>query len=587
MTHPDSHYSRGMIAAGFPQQPSLENGEQELLKAIHQGNPDAFWCLWLKFSDKLFDRCLRWTKGNYTEAEDVHADCMIKARERVQQYAGKIRNAEAWFIRLVNNHCIDIYRQRKNLVSVGEDTHFRDTFCTSKLAPDERLINGQHVSSLIRFASGLGSDLKTPFFLHFIYGQTYAEIANKCGISQVNVRKRIQLARKSLRQKLSQWETGKATPEESSPLNTLLDVSQTASVPDSFSVKPCCVLKVIPMRFENGLVLNAHIYISKTSAFASTIAQLENYVRKHPRGWKKHLELARAYELAGEGSKALEHYGILSQKRPTNPSIVWRFTQLLEISGQLDDAANILQNMANKIGEIGLAYFGRSLALQGNWVKAEQVLHRAANQFPKDSFSKYLLSFFLFQIDRFDEALHHLNVLLASEPNHLPASSLRLEIHRLQGEQASFLDHLLQHLQIHPNHPLAIKRGVDTSLNNGTFSEYWYALLEKLTPLASHSSFYLESWCLYHQVLGNNHKAQKLLESFVKMHPGEPGGWYRLARWYFQQKRIDQALSALARGNALSIRIGHQENKSLPQHQNELEIALNQSPLLPRCAVFI
>ena len=67
-----------------------------------------FWQLWQEMQDQLYRCCLRLMNFNSTDAEDALSQAMLKAREKVLRYAGKIRNLKAWLMQVTRNLCIDI-----------------------------------------------------------------------------------------------------------------------------------------------------------------------------------------------------------------------------------------------------------------------------------------------------------------------------------------------------------------------------------------------------------------------------------------------------------------------------------------------
>ena len=56
----------------------------------------AFWQRWEQYRDYLYRCCIKWMGGNPTDAEDALSRAMLKAWEKVQNYAGEIANFKAW-----------------------------------------------------------------------------------------------------------------------------------------------------------------------------------------------------------------------------------------------------------------------------------------------------------------------------------------------------------------------------------------------------------------------------------------------------------------------------------------------------------
>src|SRR5919199_560069 len=80
-----------------------------------------FWQQWQQYRDCLHRCCIKWMGGNLTDAEDALSRAMLKAWEKVQQYAGKIANYKSWLTRLTHNLCVDIYRERSRGANRVED----------------------------------------------------------------------------------------------------------------------------------------------------------------------------------------------------------------------------------------------------------------------------------------------------------------------------------------------------------------------------------------------------------------------------------------------------------------------------------
>lgn len=79
-----------------------------------------FWLQWQQYRDTLYHCCLKWM-GNPMDAEDALSRAMLKAWDKVQQYAGEITNFKAWLTSLTHNLCIDIHREHSRSANRVED----------------------------------------------------------------------------------------------------------------------------------------------------------------------------------------------------------------------------------------------------------------------------------------------------------------------------------------------------------------------------------------------------------------------------------------------------------------------------------
>ncbi len=187
-----------------------------------------FWLLWQKHQNYLYRRCLRWMGGNPTEAEDALSRAMLKAWEKVQEYAGKITNLKSWLTRLTHNLCMDIHRQRSRSANRVEDIEaIGDSLVLvcSEDTPQIILEIEEKNIQIHRAIEKLPSRLRQTFILHFYQELSYQEIAQLQEISYDNVCKRISQGRKILRKELRRYfieedkkENDKSVPPASNKL---------------------------------------------------------------------------------------------------------------------------------------------------------------------------------------------------------------------------------------------------------------------------------------------------------------------------------------------------------------------------------
>lgn len=167
-----------------------------------------FWLLWQEHQNYLYHRCLGWMCGNPTEAEDALSQAMLKASEKVQQYAGKITNIKGWLTTLTHNLCVDIHRQHSRSANRVEDIEAigdEQALVCSEDTPEIILETQEKNIEIRRAIENLPSRLRETFILHFYQQLPYHEIAQQQEISYDNVCKRISQARKILKQELREY----------------------------------------------------------------------------------------------------------------------------------------------------------------------------------------------------------------------------------------------------------------------------------------------------------------------------------------------------------------------------------------------
>ncbi len=165
----------------------------------------VFWEEWLTHRRYLFCLALRWSSNNHANAEDALSRLAIKAHNRYLIDHAQIRNIRPWMSRLLHNMCMD--EHRKNSVrNRAFDKLTPDQYAAAALTPslsqlqEERSALKQPVTEAMNSIMAMPVRLRYPFVLRFIYQYSNSEIARQLGLTEVNVRKRIQLGRQLVRQ---------------------------------------------------------------------------------------------------------------------------------------------------------------------------------------------------------------------------------------------------------------------------------------------------------------------------------------------------------------------------------------------------
>jgi RNA polymerase sigma-70 factor (ECF subfamily) len=145
--------------------------------------------------------------GNRTDAEDALSKASLKAHDRYLRDAPRIKNLRSWFARVLHNLCMDEYRRRAVCNRVLDRLHPDQLSALVSVRaypgdPEDQLIVEGSMESAVDVIMKMPDRLRHPFVLRFIYQYSNQEIARHLDLTEVNVRKRIQLGRVEMRKHL-------------------------------------------------------------------------------------------------------------------------------------------------------------------------------------------------------------------------------------------------------------------------------------------------------------------------------------------------------------------------------------------------
>lgn len=196
-------------------------------------NCQDFWQLWESHRGYLYNCCLKWLNGNYHDAEDVVNQVMLKAWSQWTQSTNDIEYPKSWLSQITYNYCIDVYRKRQReagKIDNVDDIKLADhPALTSNLAlPESQLLNVEMAAYLKYRIAFLPDRLRHPLILHCCQEKSYSDIAKQLALSEENIRKRIQEARKILQKQLKKYLAGEDNTafDSLSPLNTVIPIGE-------------------------------------------------------------------------------------------------------------------------------------------------------------------------------------------------------------------------------------------------------------------------------------------------------------------------------------------------------------------------
>lgn len=167
-----------------------------------------FWREWIEHQPYLHQLAQRWMSNNRADAEDVLSRASIKAHDRYLRDCDKIRKLRPWLARLLHNICMDEHRKRSVRHRMPDQFHPEQLEYLSILArsePSYEDLNerSESIAAAMDTIMDMPPRLRHPFVLRFIYQYSNQEIARHLDLTEVNVRKRIQLGRTLVKARLS------------------------------------------------------------------------------------------------------------------------------------------------------------------------------------------------------------------------------------------------------------------------------------------------------------------------------------------------------------------------------------------------
>lgn len=250
-----------------------------------------FWEQWNEHEAFLFALCQKWTRGSVLDPRELLSAGMLHAYEGARKRKEEIGNHRAWFAKVLRNFCLDHQRAQNRHPQIQLDYErllpiFENQPKGQQISVEGSFIKEEHYRNLLGKVGELPESLREVMVLRACQNLSYREIALKLHISSANARKRVELARKHLRN------TGNLIPnskgkfkDEKAAVDAVLDRKRSLLPAHSFAQPQIQHLNHDTLPIELPI-----FYPRKPSRLSQRAATLEKYIEKHPGGWKKELE---------------------------------------------------------------------------------------------------------------------------------------------------------------------------------------------------------------------------------------------------------------------------------------------------------
>lgn len=152
-----------------------------------------FQRVWLPLQERFY-RIAFYILESDADARDAVQDLYLKLWNLRDQLE-IVRNPSAYGSLLLKNLCIDRIRRRQSVRELSEED-------LSTAPPDEALLQREELQAVSRAIDQLPPGQRKLLSLRLVHGLSYQEIEKETGLSGLNIRVQVSLARKKLKQLL-------------------------------------------------------------------------------------------------------------------------------------------------------------------------------------------------------------------------------------------------------------------------------------------------------------------------------------------------------------------------------------------------
>lgn len=175
--------------------------DEQIIAEILDGRKQLFELLMRKYNARLY-RVAMSIVNNDGEAEDIMQATYIKAYEKLETFEQR-STFGTWITRILINESLGRLKKQKRFVTMAEDHTRQDTGAAQN--PDRQLINKELRMALEQAMLQLPEKYRLVFVLREVEDMSIAETVDTLGITEANVKVRLNRAKTMLRDSLSSY----------------------------------------------------------------------------------------------------------------------------------------------------------------------------------------------------------------------------------------------------------------------------------------------------------------------------------------------------------------------------------------------
>ena len=201
--------------------PDLSN-ESEILKRIIQGEKNLYESIMRKYNQRLYRIAIS-IVNNESEVEDIMQVAYIKAYENLDRFRAQ-SSFSTWITRILINESLSHLKKREHIAHFEREDSFSEFYQKPIVQTPLMTAINSELRSILEFSiRKLPEKYRTVFIMREIENMTVSETMECLGISEANVKIRLNRAKVILRDKLKCYKEEEVLPFYKPRCNRIVD----------------------------------------------------------------------------------------------------------------------------------------------------------------------------------------------------------------------------------------------------------------------------------------------------------------------------------------------------------------------------
>lgn len=516
----------------------MANGSDRLQKSV-KDEPAQFWDIWAAHEAELRRLCAHFCRGRHDEIEDLLATARIHAWDRWGTYSLTVRNPGPWLAQLTRNVCLNDLRSKKRwferLPYMAQDMTERATDPT--VAAEHHIM----LEWAMRTLDALPTRLREPFRAHVLHHHSYSDIARAYGITESVARQRVAAARRLLAQMINEEDSPRRDGSPPDVPDVPGEPPGSHGAGDDPGLEAFGALleeiaarmvdtRVIHVPLPSGGVLEYHaVFEHGVSRCEQRIKTLLEYVARHPRGWRRRLELANLLIAQSRVAEAASQLRIVLERQPRALQASLRLGQLLVLLGKPDEAAGVYAAALAHVQHTATRHHLNGL------------MERALSGGPIGQYASAQRS------ERYERAVAEFRAAIAEEPQNLAHHHELAATYDAWGKRVEALAAYDEALRIDPDDVYALARCNNAATALGC-CDLAIERLERAVAIDPHYTYAVKLLADHRASRGlvrgaEGRRTRELAKSVLARDPESADAWDALSRYYDYRNELDKSVS--------------------------------------------